>query len=72
LVKEEIRKKLKTFMSLMKIKPQQPQIYWTKQCKEENSYLWVPQKETGESIYWQLKSTPESSRSKRRKYTQEE
>jgi hypothetical protein len=30
------------------------------------------QKETGESIYYQLKSTPESSRTKRTKFTQEE
>jgi hypothetical protein len=30
------------------------------------------QKETGESIYYQLNSTPESSRTRRSKYTQEE
>jgi hypothetical protein len=30
------------------------------------------QKETGESLHWQLDSTTESSRTKRSKYTQEE
>jgi hypothetical protein len=30
------------------------------------------QKETGESIHYQLNSTPESFRTKRSKYTQEE
>jgi hypothetical protein len=30
------------------------------------------QKETGESIHYQLNSTPESSRIKRSKYTQED
>ena len=40
-----------------------------------NTQLWVPQKETGESIYiytYILNSVPESSRTQRCKYTKEE
>jgi hypothetical protein len=74
LVKEEIKKKLKT---LLEFKEDEDTTYlnlWDiiKTVLREKLSSECLQKETGEIIHYQFNSIPESSRTKRSKYTRKE
>ena len=71
LVREEIKKEMKDFQNLLKMKTQHMGHKESSAKRKTNSSEDFP-KETGGSIHQQFNSTPESSQTKINKHTKEE